>query len=111
MVFIVTAQNMTFSNCSSIKTPSLEQSFSLDLYSNYITEFNGAPLLSEVDGGLTIAGNTELTRIALPELRTISGGFTVVDNSKLTALDELYSVERLGGMIDIEGPFETYVSP
>ena len=104
------AQNLTFSNCSRISVLSLVQSFFLAVTGNPFDEFNGAPLLREVDGGLASNNNQNMTRIAFPKLQTVAGGFTVANNSRLTALDELYSLETIAGAISFEWPLDTYVA-
>ena len=107
---IVFAQNMTFRNCTSISFPSITQvNGSLGLYGNYITEFNGAPLLRAVDGGLSFVSNYAMANISLPELETVAGGFQVANNSNLTTLDELYSLGSISGAVDLDGNFTEWV--
>lgn len=100
------AQNLSFANCSSISTPSLHQCFGLNVISNTISEFTGVPLLREINTSLAFVANSEMTRIALPELRTVSGAFLVANNTKLEALDQLYSLARVDGAVDLQGPLE-----
>lgn len=107
---VQTARNLSFANCSRISIPSLQESSFLWLTGNYIEEFNGAPLLRRIDGGLLFENNAELTRIALPELRNVSGQFVIRNNSKLASVDELYSLEMIVGAVELGGPLEKLVA-
>ena len=105
---IESAQNMTFANASGISTPSLRNCDILGLYNNFIDAFSGAPLLREVTGGLAFVGNTDLERIALPELQKV-GSMLILNNTELRSLDNMYSLETVEGAIDVSGSFEKYV--
>lgn len=102
---IESAQSVGISNCSGISMPSLTYADSLTLTSNYITAFNGAPLLRTVNSALDISGNGDLRRIALPELQTVGSKFTIANNTQLATLDTLYSLREVRGDVAFNGSF------
>lgn len=102
--------NMTFSNCSTISIPSVTYiNSSLGLYNNEITSFNGAPQLRSVGGALGFVGNQYMANISLPELQTIDGSFLVTGNPNLTLINEFYSLQKVGGGLNMTGNFTGYV--
>lgn len=103
------AQGIALSNCTSISIPSLRTAGGIAVVWNAMEELDAMPLLSEVNGNLGIAHNSNLTRIALPGLKYVYGDLEIQNNTELRSLDELYTLEGVGGDIPLEGPFDRYV--
>lgn len=101
---LLTAQNMTFRNCSDIKLPALANvTDDLGFYGNDFTSFS-APNLTTVRG-LVFVDNTELTNITLPVLRSINGSYQIANNTKLSKVDGFQNLEVVGGALDFSGNF------
>lgn len=103
------AYNMTFRNCSSIDIQSLGTlNGSLGFYSNYFSTIS-APNLTNVGGGLAFVSNGDLTNISFPELIQVNGGLQVANNTALSTINGFSRLQRVGGAIDFNGDFKTYV--
>lgn len=101
-----TARSITLSNCTSISIPSLRMAYDVTVFGNSIDKLDGMPLLNRVDGSLRIVDNWNMSRIALPGLQQIGGDLSIQNNTELRLMDELYTLEGVGGDIQLEGPFD-----
>ncbi|KAH8693142.1 GPI-anchored cell wall organization protein Ecm33 [Talaromyces proteolyticus] len=106
---LVSAQNMSFMNSSTISVPSLANlTGSLGLFGNYISNFS-APNLTTCDD-LSFDSNGELSKINLPKLETLSGGLSISNNGKLDTID-LPALATVLGAIDVTGSFSNLTLP
>ncbi|KZF25673.1 hypothetical protein L228DRAFT_236746 [Xylona heveae TC161] len=105
------AYNMTFRNCSGVKTPSLATvNGSMGFYSNYFTDY-AAPNLTSTGGSLVFVSNEGLTNISLPMLKTIGGGYQIANNTKLSQIDGFTKLATVAGAIDFSGNFTSVALP
>jgi len=108
------AYNMTFRNCSSVKTPSLATiNGSLGFYDNFFTEYT-APNLTSVGssgGSLSFVSNDALTNISLPLVTTIGGGYQIANNTKLHKINGFEKLKVIKGGLDFNGNFSSVALP
>ncbi|KAF2967084.1 hypothetical protein GQX73_g6476 [Xylaria multiplex] len=99
--------NMTIANVSTFSVPSLKYvNGSMRFDSNYFTEFYAANLTEIHDGDLSFVSNPQLTNISIPQLERVGGGVTIANNTELTKIDGLGSLSRVGGAIKMRGSFD-----
>ena len=103
---LLTAENMTLGNISSLSVPSLANvTGALGFYSNTFLNFSAANLTS-VGNALVFDSNSVLNNISFPQLTTIGGGFQVANNSKLVSVDGFPLLKDIGGAVDLVGAFD-----
>ena len=104
-----TAENMTFRNCSSVSLPSLANvTDNLGFYGNTMQSF-AAPNLTTT-GGLIFVDNVDLTNVSLPVLTSVNGSYTIANNTLLKRIDGFQKLNSIGGALDFNGNFTTYVN-
>jgi hypothetical protein len=100
---LVSAQNLTFRNTSSISVPSLANlTGELGLFGNYISNFSAPNLTTCAD--LDIDDNADLTDINLPLLSTLTGGLAISNNDKLDIIS-FPKLSKVQGAIDLTGDY------
>ena len=103
-VDLVTAQNMTFRNCTEVLLPSLANvTQDLGFYGNNFQTFS-APNLTTV-GGLIFDDNVELTNISLPSLTSINATFQIANNTQLKDINGFANLAVIKGALDFSGNF------
>ena len=103
------AYNRTFSNCSSVRIPSLAAvNGSLGFYTNYFSSVS-APRLTIVGGNLAVVDNNHLANLDMTGLTTVNGELNIVDNTELKAVS---GFPRLAYVHNFEclGIFDTSVN-
>lgn len=99
--------NMTIANVSTFSVPSLKYvNGSMRFGSNYFTEFLAANLTEIHDGDLSFVSNPQLTNVSIPQLERVGGGVTIANNTELTKIDGLASLAKVGGAIKMRGSFD-----
>ena len=78
---------------------------SIGFYANYVNEFDGVPLLNSVGGSLVLADDYYMTKVTLPVLQYVGGLFAIYNNPRLAKIDELFSLRRVGGGMELTGNF------
>lgn len=100
---LVSAQNLTFRNTSSISVPSLANlTGELGLFGNYISNFSAPNLTTCAD--LDFDGNADLTEINLPLLSSLTGGLAISNNDKLDTIS-FPKLSKVQGAIDLTGDY------
>lgn len=105
------ANNMTFSNVSSLDMPALAGvNASIGFYG---CTFPSVALanLTQVGGDITFAGNDDLTNVTAPALTTLGGALTMTANSDLDDISGFPKLAQIGGAIDINGNFSNFTLP
>lgn len=103
-VDLVTAQNMTFRNCTEVLLPSLANvSQDLGFYGNSFETFS-APNLTTA-GGLIFNDNLELTNISLPSLTSINATYQIANNTQLKTINGFQKLSVIRGALDFSGNF------
>jgi hypothetical protein len=106
---LVSAQNLTFRNTSTISVPSLANlTGELGLFGNYISNFSAPNLTTCAD--LDFDDNTELTAINLPMLTTLTGGLAISNNDKLDTIS-FPKLSKVQGAIDLTGDYTNVSLP
>lgn len=104
--------NMTIANVSTFSVPSLKVvNGSMRFDSNYFTHFLAANLTEIHDGDLSFVSNPQLQNISIPLLKKVGGGVTIANNTDLTKVDGLDSLEDVGGAIKMRGSFDSIELP
>ncbi|KAI1173148.1 GPI-anchored cell wall organization protein ecm33 [Nemania sp. FL0916] len=104
--------NMTIANVSTFAVPSLKAvNGSMRFNSNYFTNFLAANLTEIHDGDLSFVSNPQLQNISIPLLKRVGGGVTIANNTDLTKIDGLGSLEDVGGAIKFAGSFDDIALP
>ncbi len=104
--------NMTIANVSSFSVPSLKYvNGSMRFDSNYFSDFLAANLTMIKDGDLSFVSNPQLTNISIPQLEKVGGGVTIANNTELTKIDGLDSLAGVGGAIKMRGSFDSIALP
>lgn len=104
--------NMTIANVSTFSVPSLKAvNGSIRFDSNYFTHFLAANLTEIHDGDLSFVSNPQLQNISIPLLKRVGGGVTIANNTDLTKIDGLDSLEDVGGAIKMRGSFDSIELP
>ncbi|KAI1113029.1 GPI-anchored cell wall organization protein ecm33 [Nemania sp. NC0429] len=104
--------NMTIANVSTFSVPSLKTvNGSMRFDSNYFTHFLAANLTEIHDGDLSFVSNRNLQNISIPTLKRVGGGVTIANNTDLTKIDGLDSLEDVGGAIKMRGSFDEIELP
>ena len=103
-VDLITAQNMTFRNCTEVLLPSLANvTKDLGFYGNSFETFS-APNLTTA-GGLIFNDNVELTNISLPSLTSINATYQIANNTKLKDINGFANLKVIKGALDFSGNF------
>ena len=103
-VDLITAQNMTFRNCTEVLLPSLANvSQDLGFYGNSFQTFS-APNLTTA-GGLIFNDNVDLTNISLPSLTSINATYQIANNTQLKVIDGFQKLSVIRGALDFSGNF------
>ncbi|KUL84313.1 hypothetical protein ZTR_07556 [Talaromyces verruculosus] len=106
---LVSAQNLTFRNTSSISVPSLANlTGELGLFGNYISNFSAPNLTTCAD--LDFDDNADLTDINLPLLSTLTGGLAISNNDKLDIIS-FPKLSKVQGAIDLTGDYTNVSLP
>ncbi|KAH8159499.1 hypothetical protein CIB48_g8748 [Xylaria polymorpha] len=99
--------NMTIANVSTFSVPSLKTvNGSMRFDSNYFTNFFAPNLTETHDGDLSFVSNPQLQNISIPLLKKVGGGLTIANNTDLTKVDGLNSLANVGGAIKMRGSFD-----
>lgn len=103
-VDLITAQNMTFRNCTEVLLPSLANvSQDLGFYGNSFQTFS-APNLTTA-GGLIFNDNVDLTNISLPSLTSINATYQIANNTQLKTINGFQKLSVIRGALDFSGNF------
>lgn len=106
---LVSAQNMTFRNTSTISVPSLANlTGGFGLYGTFVSNFSAPNLTSCAD--LDFDANSDLTFISIPQLMTLTGGLSVSNNSKLQTIS-FPKLSKVQGAIDLTGDYTNVSLP
>ncbi|EEA27964.1 cell wall protein Ecm33 [Talaromyces marneffei ATCC 18224] len=106
---LVSAQNMTFRNASSISVPSLASlAGGLGLIGNSISNFSAPNLTTCAD--LDFDNNANLVEISMPQLTTLTGGLSVSNNDKLDIIS-FPKLSKVQGAIDLTGGYTNVSLP
>ncbi|KAI0474408.1 GPI-anchored cell wall organization protein ecm33 [Xylaria cf. heliscus] len=99
--------NMTIANVSTFSVPSLKTvNGSMRFDSNYFTNFFAPNLTETHDGDLSFVSNPQLQNISIPLLKKVGGGLTIANNTDLSKIDGLNSLTDVGGAIKMRGSFD-----
>jgi hypothetical protein len=107
---LVTAQNITFRDCTDISIPLLTNvTGSLGFYESPMTTISAPNLTATSNqGSLAVNANPQLTNVSFPFLKTVAGGIQIQNNTVLKEL-EFDNLQTIGGAIDFYGGFDRYV--
>lgn len=106
---LVSAQNLTFRNTSSISVPSLANlTGELGLFGNYFSNFSAPNLTTCAD--LDFDNNAALTQISLPQLTSLTGGLAISNNDKLMTIS-FPKLAKVQGAIDLTGDYTNVSLP
>lgn len=101
---LMSANNMTFRNCSMISLPALVNvTQDLGFYGNSIAMLS-APNLTTTSG-LVFVDNTGLTNISLPMLTSVNGTYQIANNTELKKIDGFPKLSIVSGALDFNGNF------
>lgn len=104
---LMTAQALTFRNCSSVSLPSLTNvTGNLGYYGNVFSSL-ATPNLTAA-GGIVIVSNTHLTNISMPMLTAINGNngtYQIANNTLLGSIDGFENLATVSGGLDFTGNF------
>ncbi|KAL0090993.1 hypothetical protein J3Q64DRAFT_1844010 [Phycomyces blakesleeanus] len=78
----------------------------LSFVSNTFTNLS-LPQLQQVEGGLSITNNSQLSTMSMPSLTQLGGALLVAKNPKISSLDSFPKLERVNGTVDILGSFDS----
>ncbi|KAI9030676.1 hypothetical protein CLU79DRAFT_802335 [Phycomyces nitens] len=65
------------------------------------------PQLQQVEGGLSITNNSQLSVMSMPSLTQLGGALLVAKNPKVNNLDSFPKLEKVNGTVDILGSFDS----
>jgi hypothetical protein len=104
---LLTAQNITFRDCSDIEIPALRNvTGSLGFYESPLTTISAPNFTATSNQGtLAINANPALTNVSFPVLTTVAGGIQIQNNTVLKTL-EFDSLQTVGGAVDFYGAFD-----
>lgn len=106
---LVSGQNMTFRNTSSISVPSLAKlTGGFGLFGNYVSNFSAPNLTTCADLDFDTNGNLE--SINLPVLTALTGGLSISNNAKLETIS-LPKLSKVQGAIDLTGDYTNVSLP
>ncbi|MCJ1473049.1 hypothetical protein MMC13_001698 [Lambiella insularis] len=110
---LMSAQSLTFRNCSSVSLPSLTNvTGNLGYYGNIFTSL-ATPNLTDA-GGIVIVSNTKLTNITMPMLTAINGNngtYQIANNTLLGSIDGFENLATVSGGLDFTGNFTSVHLP
>lgn len=105
MPLLVSAQNITIRDTSSISLPKLESvGSSLELIENDFVTID-LSTLKEVGASLGIIDNVNLDLIDFANVSDIQGGLIIENNPKLQKIDAFKTLKQVGGGIYLDGKF------
>lgn len=102
---LIWANNLTVYNVSTFSVPSLATiNGSAGFYSNYFASLN-APNLTQVGQSLSVYSCPQLTNVSFPVLTDIEGGLTIANNTALKSINGFPALQTIGGALDYYGNF------
>lgn len=104
--------NMTISNVTEFKVPSLTNvTGNMRFDSNFFESFSAANLTEVKDGEFSFVSNSNLKNISLPMLERVGGGFTIANNTDLTKVNGFPALKDIGGAVALRGSFDDVQLP
>ncbi|QHS72695.1 Sps2p [Saccharomyces paradoxus] len=103
---LYTVENMTIKDVSTIKVAKLSSvNSSLEFIENQFSSLE-LPLLAKVQGTLGLIDNKNLKKLNFSNVTDIQGGLMIANNTELAKIDFFPKLRQIGGAIYFEGSFE-----
>lgn len=101
-----TVENMTIKDVSEIKLAKLSSvNSSLEFIENQFSSLE-LPLLAKVQGTLGLIDNKNLKKLNFSNVTDIQGGLMIANNTELAKIDFFPKLRQIGGAIYFEGSFD-----
>lgn len=105
------AANLTFIDVSKVSMPSLSLvRNALGFYDDAFESFV-APNLTAVGGTIAFVNCSALNNVSMPELTQLNGGLFLANNTELMAIDGFPALKGIGGDINFYGTFDSVMLP